>query len=183
MPVAGGGFEQCYNAQAAVAADSLLVVAVNVSQAPNDKQQLAPMLDRIAGLPDDFGRPDTLLADAGYFSAANVEACAKAGINPLIAPGRDAHHPGVDERFVPAPPAPEDPTLLDTMLHRLTTPEGRALYARRKHTPEPVFGIIKSVLGFRQFSLRGLAGARGEWSLVTMAWNVKRMFNLAQVAA
>ncbi len=183
MPVAGGGFEQCYNAQAAVAADSLLVVAVDVSQAPNDKQQLAPMLDRIAGLPDDFGRPDTLLADAGYFSAANVEACAKAGIDPLIAPGRDAHHPGVDERFAPAPPAPEDPTPLDTMLHRLTTPEGRALYARRKHTPEPVFGIIKSVLGFRQFSLRGLAGARGEWSLVTMAWNVKRMFNLAQVAA
>ncbi len=183
MPVSGGGFEQCYNAQAAVAADSLLVVAVNVSQAPNDKQQLAPMLDRIAGLPDDFGRPDTLLADAGYFSAANVEACAKAGINPLIAPGRDAHHPGVDERFAPAPPAPEASTPLDTMLHRLTTPEGRALYARRKHTPEPVFGIIKSVLGFRQFSLRGLAGARGEWSLVTMAWNVKRMFNLAQVAA
>ena len=105
MPVAGGGFEQCYNAQAAVAADSLLVVAVDVSQAPNDKQQLAPMLDRIAGLPDDFGRPDTLLADAGYFSEANVEACAKAGIDPLIAPGRDAHHPGVDERFAPAPPA------------------------------------------------------------------------------
>ena len=183
MPVAGGGFEQCYNAQAAVAADSLLVVAVDVSQAPNDKQQLAPMLDRIAGLPDDVGRPDTLLADAGYFSAANVEACAKAGINPLIAPGRDAHHPAMDERFVPAPPAPEDPTPLDTMLQRLTTPEGRALYARRKHTPEPVFGIIKSVLGFRQFSLRGLAGARGEWSLVTMAWNIKRMFNLAQVAA
>ena len=110
MPVAGGGgFEQCYNAQAAVAADSLLVVAVDVSQAPNDKQQLAPMLDRIAGLPDDVGRPDTLLADAGYFSAANVEACAKAGINPLIAPGRDAHHPGVDERFVPAPPRARGP--------------------------------------------------------------------------
>lgn len=183
MPVAGGGFEQCYNAQAAVAVDSLLVVAVNVSQAPNDKQQLAPILDKIAGLPGDIGRPDTLLADAGYFSEANVEACAKAGIDPLIALGRDAHHPGVDERFAPAPLAPEDPTPLDTMLHRLKTPEGRALYARRKHTPEPVFGIIKSVLGFRQFSLRGLAGARGEWSLVTMAWNVKRMFNLAQMAA
>lgn len=183
MPVAGGGFEQCYNAQAAVAADSLLVVAADVSQAPNDKQQLVPMLDRLAGLPDDLGQPDTLLADAGYFSEANVEACARAGIDPLIAPGRDAHHPAMDDRFAPAPPAPEDPTPLDTMLHRLKTPEGRALYAQRKHTPEPVFGIIKSVLGFRQFSLRGLAGARGEWSLVTMAWNIKRMFNLAKTTA
>ncbi len=180
MPVAGGGFEQCYNAQAAVAADSLLVVAADVSQAPNDKQQMTPMLDKIAGLPDDLGRPDALLADAGYFSEANVEACARAGIDPLIAPGRDAHHAAVDDRFAPAPPAANDPTPLDAMLHRLKTPEGRALYARRKHTPEPVFGIIKSVLGFRQFSLRGLAGARGEWSLVTMAWNVKRMFNLSQ---
>ncbi len=94
-----------------------------------------------------------------------------------------SHESGSIPTSVPAPPAPEDPTPLDTMLHRLTMPEGRALYARRRHTPEPVFGIIKSVLGFRQFSLRGLAGARGEWSLDTMAWNVKRMFNLAQVAA
>ena len=141
------------------------------------------MLDKLAGLPDDLGRPDALLADAGYFSEANVEACARAGIDPLIAAGRDAHHPAVDERFAPAPPAPEDPTPLVAMRHRLKTPEGRALYAQRKHTPEPVFGIIKSVLGFRQFSLRGLAGARGEWSLVTMAWNVKRMFNLFQAIA
>ena len=183
MPVAGGGFEQCYNAQAAVAAESLLVVAANVSQAPNDKQQLTPMLDKLAGLPPGLGQPNVSLADAGYFSEANVEACAKAGIDPLIVPGRQAHHPGLDDRFAPARPAPEDPTPLDAMLHRLKRPEGRALYAQRKHTPEPVFGIIKSVLGFRQFSLRGLAGARGEWSLVTMAWNVKRMFNLSQAAA
>ena len=64
------------------------------------------------------------------------------------------------------------------MAHRLKTKAGRALYALRKQTPEPVFGIIKSTLGFRQFSLRGLAGARGEWSLVTMAWNIKRLFAL-----
>ena len=183
MPVAGGGFEQCYNAQAAVAAGSLLVVAADVSQAPDDKGQLVPMLDKLAGLPDDLGRPDALLADAGYFSEANVEACARAGIDPLIAAGRDGHHPAVGERFAPAPPAPEDPTPLVAMRHRLKTPEGRARYAQRKHTPEPVFGIIKSVLGFRQFSLRGLASARGGWSLVTMAWNVKRMFNLSQAIA
>ena len=64
------------------------------------------------------------------------------------------------------------------MAHRMQTPQGRALYALRKQTPEPVFGIIKSVLGFRQFLLRGLENARGEWSLVTMAWNLKRMFVL-----
>jgi transposase len=85
MPVAGGGFEQCYNAQAAVAADSLLVVAVTVTQAPNDKQQIEPILDQIDALPDKLGEVDTLLADTGYFSAANVAACEAAGIDPLIA--------------------------------------------------------------------------------------------------
>ena len=87
MPVAGGGFEQCYNAQAAVAAGSLLVVAADV--ATNDKQQLAPMLGKLAALPADLGKPETLLADTGYFSAANVQACGAAGIEPLIALGRD----------------------------------------------------------------------------------------------
>ena len=93
MPVAGGGFEQCYNAQAAVAAGSLLVVAADVVQATNDKQQLEPMLGKIAALPADLGQLETLLADTGYFSAANVQACGAAGIEPLIALGREAHHP------------------------------------------------------------------------------------------
>jgi hypothetical protein len=82
--MAGGGFEQCYNAQAAVAAGSLLVVAIDVVLAPNDKQQLEPMLGKIGALPEELGEPETLLADTGYFSAANVEACEKAGIEPLI---------------------------------------------------------------------------------------------------
>jgi transposase len=178
MPVAGGGFEPCYNAQAVVAAGSLLVVAADVVQAPNDKRQLAPMLNKLAALPADLGQPETLLADTGYFSAANVEACQAAGIAPLIAPGREGHHPSLDERFAAAPPAPENPTPVEAMAHRLKTPEGKKLYAQRKHTPEPVFGIIKSVLGFRQFLLRGLDHVRGEWNLVTMAWNLKRMFVL-----
>jgi transposase len=178
MPVAGGGFEQCYNAQAVVAAGSLLVVAADVVQAPNDKRQLAPMLDKLAALPADLGQPETLLADTGYFSAANVETCQAAGIAPLIAPGREGHHPSLSERFAAAPPAPENPTPVEAMAHRLKTPEGKKLYAQRKHTPEPVFGIIKSVLGFRQFLLRGLDHVRGEWNLVTMAWNLKRMFAL-----
>ena len=179
MPVAGGGFEQCYNAQAAVAAGSLLVVAADVVQATNDKRQLVPMLGKLAALPADLGKPETLLADTGYFSAANVQACGAAGIAPLIALGREAHHSSLSERFAEAPPAPDDPTPVEAMAHRLKTLEGRKLYAQRKHIPEPVFGIIKSVLGFRQFLLRGLNKVRGEWNLVTLAWNLKRMFVLS----
>jgi len=179
MPVAGGGFEQCYNAQAVVAAAGLLVIAADVVQAPNDKQQLEPMLDKIADLPDALGKVGELLADNGYFSESNVNACAAAGIDPVIAMGREAHHPSLDERFAEPPPPPQDPTPLEAMDHRLKTPEGKQRYALRKQTPEPVFGIIKSVLGFRQFLLRGLDNVRGEWNLVTLAWNMKRMFVLA----
>ena len=179
MPVAGGGFDQCYNAQAAVAVGSMLVVAADVVQAPNDKNQVEPMLGEIAALPGELGAAENLLADTGYFSADNVEACEKAGVEPVIAMGRQPHHPPLAERFAKAPAAPENPTPVEAMAHRLRTPEGRALYALRKQTPEPVFGIIKSVLGFRQFSLRGLEKVRGEWRLVTMAWNIKRMFAFA----
>jgi transposase len=179
MPVAGGGFEQCYNAQAVVAADGLLVIAAQVVQAPNDKQQIEPMLKRIEALPAALGKPDTLLADTGYFSEANVMLCAAAQIAPMIAQGRQSHYPPLLERFAKAPPAPQNPTPLEAMNHRLQTPEGKKLYALRKQTPEPVFGIIKSVMGFRQFLLRGLDNVQGEWSLVTMAWNMKRMFALA----
>ena len=169
-----------YNAQAVVAANSLLVVATDVVQASNDKQQLVPMLGKVADLPDEFGEVDAFLADNGYFSEANVNACAAAGIDPVIAMGRAAHHLGLAERFADdPPPLPADATPLAVMAHRLKTQKGRKLYALRKQIPEPVFGIIKSVLGFRQFLLRGLEQVRGEWRLVTMAWNIKRMFVLA----
>src|SRR3954453_10155134 len=182
IPVRGGGFEQCYNAQAAMSAGCLLVVATDVVQASNDKQQVAPMLEKLDTLPDELGAIDTLLADTGYFSAANVQACVAAEIDPLIAMGRQPHHPPLAERFAPTPPPPDNPTPVAAMAHRLKTQEGRALYALRKHTPEPVFGIIKSALGFRQFLLRGLDNVRGEWNLVTMAYNVKRVFALAAAA-
>jgi hypothetical protein len=177
MPTAGGGFNQCYNAQAAVAAGSMLVAA-DVVQAPNDKHEIEPTLDKLKALPAALGEVETLLADTGYFSGANVEACAKGGVEPVIAMGRQPHHPPLAERFEKTPAAPENPTPVEAMAHRLKTPEGRNLYALRKQTPEPVFGIIKSVLGFRQFSMRGLEKARGEWRLVTLAWNIKRMFAL-----
>jgi IS5 family transposase len=179
MPVAGGGFEQCYNAHAAVAADSLLVVATDVVQAPNDKQQVQPMLGALAALPGELGKAETLLADTGYFSETNVNACVAAGIDPLIAQGRQSHYPPLSARTAADPPEPENPTPVEAMAHRLQTKAGKALYALRKQMPEPVFGIIKSVMGFRQFLLRGLDKARAEWKLVTMAWNIKRLFVLA----
>jgi len=129
-------------------------------------------------LPEGLGDPETLLADTGYFSAANVETCEKAGIEPLIAMGVSR----IIRRWPNAPNRRRWPRKIrrpvEAMAHRLKTPEGRKVYALRKQTPEPVFGIIKSALGFRQFLLRGLDKARGEWSLVTMAWNIKRMFVL-----
>jgi Transposase DDE domain len=157
----------------------MLVVVADVVQAANDKQQVAPLLEQLGQLPEAVGTPDTLLADSGYFSAANVTACARAEIAPLIAIGREHHHPSWRERFAQPAPAPDDPTPLEAMRHRLATPEGKRLYGLRKQTPEPVFGIIKAVMGFRQFSLRGLDKVKAEWSLVTMAWNIKRMFTLA----
>src|SRR5450755_997687 len=102
-----------------------------------------------------------------------------ANIEPLIATGRQPHHPSWRERFAAPPPAPENPTPVEAMAWRLRTPQGKQLYGLRKQTPEPVFGIIKSVMGFRQFLLRGLDCVRGEWSLVTMAWNIKRMHALS----
>src|SRR4051794_37657780 len=129
MPVAGGGVEPCYNAQAVVAAGSLLVVAADVVQAANDKQQLAPMLGKIDPLPAELGRPETVLADSGYFSAANVTVCQAAEIEPLIAAGRQHHHPSLHERFAAAGPAPDHPPLVEAMAHRLQTPEGKKLYA------------------------------------------------------
>ena len=155
------------------------MVATNVVQAANDKQQLAPMLAKVAALPDELGKVETMLAGNGYFSAANVAACEAAGIDPVIAMGRQPHDPPMAERCADPPPPPENPTPVEAMAHRLKTPAGRKLYALRKPIPEPVFGIIKSVMGCRQFLLRGIEAVRGEWSLLTMAWNIKRLFALS----
>jgi len=156
MKVAGGGFDQCYNAQAVVAAGSLLVVANAVTQAGNDKQQLVPMLEKLKALPKELGRARRMLADNGYFSQANVEQCATARIEPLIALSRTRHHGGWKQRFAAAPKSPPaSATPMQKMAHRLRTPAGRKLYGLRKQTPEPVFGIIKSVMGYRQCLLRG----------------------------
>ncbi len=175
MPVAGGGFEQSFNAQALVDTTSMLVVVPRVVQATNDKQQFTPMLERIAALPEDLPKPQQLLADAGYFSEANLNACESAAIEPLIAIQREEHHPHWSERFTLPEAPPPEATPLERMAHRLNTRTGRATYGLRKQTVEPVFGIIKSVMGFRQFLTRGLDNVQNEWTLVCLAWNLKRM--------
>jgi transposase len=181
MKVAGGGFDQCYNGQIAVDMDSLLIVTTNTVQACNDKQQVEPILDQLQALPVELGKPDNLVADTGYFSAANVNACSARDITPLIALQREQHHPDPLARFTEpaALQADATATMAMAMCHLLLTMAGRALYAQRKCTLEPVFGIIKSALGFRQFSLRGLENVKGEFNLVAMAWNLKRMFVLS----
>ena len=175
MKVPAGGFEQCYNAQAAVDTESMLVVAAQVTQAANDKEQVEPMVQKVQANPEGLNQPHTLLADTGYYSEHNVAACHAADITPLIATGRDRHHPHWRERFTE--PAPLDATAseIERMKHELRTAKGRATYALRKQTVEPVFGIIKAAMGFRQFLLRGLANVHNEWTLVCLAWNLKRM--------
>ena len=175
MPVSGGGFEQCYNAQASADVATLLVVATHVTQAPNDKEQVAPMLALMKAQSDVLGMPNCLLADTGYCSEKNILACEAAQLTPLIAVARDQHHPDWRERHSEPAPLPPNASAVQIMTHRLKTKAGRAQYALRKQTIEPVFGIIKSVMGFRQFSLRGLENVNGEWSLVCLAWNLKRM--------
>jgi len=179
MPATGKGFEQCYNAQAAVDTESMLVVAIDMAQVATDKQQIEPMLEVLGALPEELGSVEHVLADNGYFSAANVRTCVAAKIEPSLAAGRDGHHPHWEDRFTEPPPLAEPASAVDRMKHRLKTLQGRKLYGLRKQTVEPVFGIIKSVMRFRQFLLRGLASVRGEWSLVTMAWNIKRMAVMA----
>ena len=125
--------------------------------------------------PAKLGDAQTLIADTGYCSETNVKACEEAKIEPLLAVARQDHHPHWRARFTEPVPLPEDATAMQAMTHRLSTIAGKAAYAIRKQTVEPVFGIIKSVMGFRQFSLRGLRKVTGEWNLVCLAWNVKRM--------
>ena len=175
MKVAGGGFDRCCNAQALVDTETMLVMVPAVTQAANDKQQVEPMIGKLQALPEGLNAPVTLLADAGYYSEGNVDASLQAGIDPLIATGREGHPPYWQERFAGPGAIDAAASPVDRMKHTLKTQAGKKVYALRKQTVEPVFGIIKSVMKFRQFLLRGLANVRNEWTLVCLAWNLKRM--------
>jgi len=171
------GFEQDYNAQVAVDQGSLLIVGWALSNHPNDSQEAEPTL---AAIPSTIGTPEAAALDAGYFGPATLAACAKRGIEPYIATGRDPHHPSWQQRFAPLPDPPsEEASAQVKMAYKLRTTLGKAIYRARKCTVEPVIGIIKEVLGFRQFSLRGTAAAAGEWCLVCLAFNLKRFHTLS----
>ena len=180
MPTSGQRFQQAYNVQAGVETESLLIVTQHVTQNINDKREVEPTLKALEPLAETLGQAEALLADNGYYSEANVNACVGGKLTPFIAAEREHHHLPLEQRWADPPLLAAQADAVEAMKHRLQTPEGRALYGRRKCTVEPVFGIIKSVLGFRQFHLRGLQAVSGEWTLVSMAWNLKRMFALQQ---
>ena len=181
MPTSGGGFEQAYNAQAAVDVESGLIVEKHITQATNDKQQIESALEELATREEELGKADAILADTGYFSESNVSAVDNYGAIPYIAEKRDAHNKPLVERFKPDDPMPEgdDVTALNLMRWRLQTQEGRAVYALRKSTIEPTFGIQKEVMGYRQFLVRGFEAVSAEWDLLCTGFNLKKMFTLA----
>ena len=167
------GFDQHYNVQLAVDQASYLVVANTLSNHPNDYAEAIPTLDAI---PAQVGKPKAAALDNGYFSEGNIKEIEARGIEPYIATGREPHHKSWRAWFaeLPAPPS-EDASPTVKMAYKLQTEIGKAIYSLRKSTVEPVIGIIKEVLGFRQFSLRGLAAVAGEWCLVCLAFNLKRL--------
>ena len=170
------GFDQHSNAQAAVEQDSFLLVAHPLSHHPNDQAEVIPTLDAI---PSAVGKPKAGALDHGYFSATNIAAMEARDIEPYIATGRTPHHPSWQAYFAQQPtrpPAEASPKV--HMAYKLQTEIGSAIYRLRKCTVEPVLGIIKDLWGFRQFSLRGLWAAAGEWCLVCLAFNLKRLHTL-----
>ena len=177
---AGNGqhFEQAYNAQAAVETETLLIVGQLVTDAPNDKEQLNPVLDSI---PEEVLEIENVLADTGYYSEAAVKK-AESDNGPTVycAVEKTGHHRTVSDLEKKEPPAPAAPDagMKERMKKRLETKEGQALYKQRKQTIEPVFGIIKEVLGFRRFSMRGKYKVETEWCLICLSYNLKKLFTL-----
>jgi transposase len=182
---AGSGqhFEQAYNAQAAVEIESRLIVGAPVVNDPNDKEQLAPTFQAITPA---AGPVAEVLIDSGFVSEHAVKQIEEnaegqpTGVRVLAAVKRDRHGRTVaqlEKRADPPAPPPEAPWL-EHLAQRVATKAGRQRYRQRQQTVEPVFGIIKEALGFRRFSLRGLANVRLEWTLVTLAYNLKRLFTL-----
>ena len=177
----GKHFEQSYNAQAGVEVESMLVVATTLSDQPNGKGELLPVLDAAAANGFEAGK---VLADTGYYSEANVEGAESRKVEPYIAVEKQSH--GIDLESIlegssaEVPELPAEATAKEQMAHKLKTPEGAELYKLRKQSVEPVFGIIKHCMRFRQFLMRGKEKVSGEWNLVCTAYNLKRTFNLIQ---
>jgi transposase len=170
------GFDQHYNVQVVVEHESRLVVGNWLCDQTNDKRAALPTIDTV---PAQLGQPPAANLDTGYFSENNIAGLQARGIDPYIATGRSPHHQGWRAYFLDKPePLPGQASVKEKMAYKLQTKIGKALYRLRKSTVEPVLGIIKEVLGFRQFSLRGLGQASGEWTLVCLAYNLKRLHTL-----
>jgi transposase len=175
-------YRQAYNAQAVVCAEgSQLILATGVVATPADAPSFAAT---ILGMEQGIGLPQTVLADTGFASREAVAALEAQGIEPLVAIGRTQPHRPYDFR---PPPQPKTPRRITepwrrAMQAKLDQPDAKARYARRKHTVEPVFGIIKSTLGFTRFHLRGLAKVTSEWTLVALAYNCRRLHRLRPAA-
>ena len=178
----GGHFEQAYNAQAAVDTGSLLIVGQRVSQNPNDKQELVPTVEcvKVPGY-----QPTAVLVDSGFYSEEAVQTVEQNhGPQVYAAQSRKPHGLRVEDmekKMEPIPPLPSAP-VSEQMNYRLSTKKGKKLYSLRKQTVEPVFGIIKHAMGFRQFLLRGVQKVSTEWTLVCLAFNVRRLFTLISKA-
>lgn len=182
----GAHFEQAYNAQAAVD-ENMLIVGAQLSQAPNDKEQLVETWSAVP--PEIKAQTKAIAVDSGFYSEAAVKAVEQPteksvpAVTVYAAVERSAHHRRVEdlERKEPAPLA-ESATPKERMAHRLKTETGRAIYKLRKQTVEPVFGIIKEVMGFQRFRLRGRDKTSLEWKLVCLSYNLKRLFALKNLA-
>jgi transposase len=176
-------YRQAYNAQAVVDAEgSQLILGARVSQCASDRGELVAGIEAI---PAAVGRPETALADNGYANGDEVERLAERGIEALVATGAGGRRRRHDFRPTRAQEAAKEPKAewLQAMATKLASEEGRALYKLRQQTVEPVFGVIKAVLGFRGFSLRGLDKVTGEWDLVALAYNCKRLHKLQLATA
>jgi transposase len=172
-------YQQAYNSQATVDADgSQLILSADVTNCASDAGELLPGVE---GVPSQLGSASAVLADSGYVDAEVFGKLKTDGVEPYVPPSRDAAHQRRKHDFRPAKDVPvktiNDPRLRE-MRAKLDTDAGRAIYAKRKQTVEPVFGVIKEAMGFRQFLLRGLERVRGEWDLVCLAYNVKRLHGL-----
>jgi transposase len=171
------GFDQHYNTQVAVDQDSRFIVACSVSNHVIDVQEAIPTVDAI---PAAVGKPRAVAMDVGYWSPTNVQGLQERHIDPYIATGRDSHYRSWQQRFAQEPePPPRAASLIVQMAYKLKTAIGQRIYGLRKSTVEPVIGIIKETLGFRQFSLRGLLAVAGEWCLVCLAYNLRRLHGMA----
>lgn len=174
---ATGGFEQSYNGQIAVDDEAQIIVANALTQDANDKKQLVPVLEKVK---TNTGRlPEKASADAGYFSAEAVTSEAISSVDLYVPPDSGKKTEEMQDSATESPP----PTGLDLdvtaqMREKLKTESGRAIYARRKTLPEPVFGQIKEVRGFRRFSFRGLHKNEAEWSLICLTHNLLKLFRL-----